>query len=105
MADMFAFAEARGGELRKVAFEVVSAARQAADATGGGEVHALVLGPPGIAKAAESLGRFGADAVQVVEHPGFERYAPESFARWHSRPSRRRGGRRTRPVADRCTRW
>jgi len=80
MADMFAFAEARGGELRKVAFEAVSAARHAADATGGGEVHALVLGPPGIAKAAESLGRFGADAVQVVEHPGFERYAPESFA-------------------------
>ena len=35
MANMFAFAESRGGWLRKVALEAVSAARQAADATGG----------------------------------------------------------------------
>ena len=46
MATMFAFAESRSGELRKVAFEAVTAARQAADATGGGEVHALLLGAP-----------------------------------------------------------
>ena len=31
MATTFAFAESRGGELRKVAFEAVTAARQAAD--------------------------------------------------------------------------
>jgi electron transfer flavoprotein alpha subunit len=80
MADMFAFAEARGGELRKVALEAVAAARHAADATGGGEVHALVMGGPGIASRAEALGRFGADQVTVVEHAGLERYAPESFA-------------------------
>jgi electron transfer flavoprotein alpha subunit len=80
MADMFAFAEARGGELRKVALEAVAAARHAADATGGGEVHALVMGGPGIASRAEALGRFGADRVTVVEHAGLERYAPESFA-------------------------
>lgn len=80
MADMFAFAEARGGELRKVAFEAVSAARHAADATGGGQVHALVMGAPGIAAGAEAVGRFGADQVTVVEHPGLERYAPEAFA-------------------------
>ena len=80
MADMFAFAEARGGELRKVAFEAVAAARQAADATGGGQVHALVMGAPGIASRVEMLGRFGADLVTVVEHAGLERYAPEAFA-------------------------
>jgi len=80
MADMFAFAEARGGELRKVAFEAVAAARQAADATGGGQVHALVMGAPGIASKIEALGRFGADQVTVVEHAGLERYAPEAFA-------------------------
>jgi electron transfer flavoprotein alpha subunit len=80
MADMFAFAEARGGELRKVAFEAVAAARSAADATGGGQVHALVFGAPGIASRAEGLGRFGADVVYVVEHASFERYAPEAFA-------------------------
>jgi len=80
MADMFAFAEARGGELRKVAFEAVAAARHAADATGGGQVQALVMGAPGIAARAEALGRFGADLVTVVEHAGLERYAPEAFA-------------------------
>ena len=79
MATMFAFAESRGGELRKVAFESVSAARQAADSLGG-EVHALLIGPLGIAAKAEELGRYGADVVIVVEHPGLERYSPEVFA-------------------------
>ena len=79
MADCFAFAEARGGALRKVAYEAVSAARRAADASGGGEVHALVLGAPGLRGAAE-LGRYGADAVFVVEHAALERYSPEVFA-------------------------
>ena len=74
---MFAFAETRGGELRKVAFEAVTAARHAADVSGGGEVHALVLGAPGIASKAEALGRYGADVIVVVEHAGLERYDPE----------------------------
>ena len=80
MAKTFGFAESRGGELRKVAFEAVSAARKAADASGGGEVHALVIGAPGIAAKAEQLGRYGADVVTVVEHPALERYSPEVFA-------------------------
>ncbi len=80
MAATFAFAESRDGALRKVAFEAVTAARQAADATGGGEVHALVLGAPGIAARAEELGRYGADLVVVVEDPALERYSPEVAA-------------------------
>jgi electron transfer flavoprotein alpha subunit len=80
MATTFAFAESRSGELRKVAFEAVTAARQGADASGGGEVHALVLGAPGIAAKAEELGRYGADLVTVVEHAGLERYSPEVAA-------------------------
>jgi electron transfer flavoprotein alpha subunit len=80
MATTFAFAESRGGELRKVALEAVTAARQAADATGGGEVHALLIGAPGLAAKAEALGRVGADVVVVVEHPGLARYSPEVFA-------------------------
>jgi electron transfer flavoprotein alpha subunit len=80
MADMFAFAEARGGELRKVASETVAAARRAADATGGGEVHALVLGPPGVGDRAATLGTYGADLVVAVEHPALERYSAETFA-------------------------
>ena len=80
MATMFAFAESRNGELRKVGFEAVTAARQAADASGGGEVHALVLGAPGIAAHADALGRYGADVVIAVEDPALERYSPETFA-------------------------
>ena len=80
MAATFAFAESRDGALRKVAYEAVTAARQAAEATGGGEVHALVLGAPGIAARAEELGRYGADLVVVVEHPALERYSPEVAA-------------------------
>ena len=80
MATTFAFAESRGGELRKVAFEAVTAARQAADATGGGEVHALVIGPPGIAGRAAGLGQYGADRVVAVEDAALELYSPEVFA-------------------------
>ncbi|MDQ2671026.1 MAG: electron transfer flavoprotein subunit alpha/FixB family protein [Gemmatimonadota bacterium] len=80
MANVFAFAETRGGKLRKVAQEVVTAARQAADASGGGEVHALVIGGAGIGEEAKQLGRWGADVVTVVEHPALAFYDPEVFA-------------------------
>ncbi len=80
MPPILAFAETRGGELRKVAFEAVTAARQAADASGSGEVHAVMIGAPGLAGRAEDLGRHGADLTLVVEHPGLERYSPEVFA-------------------------
>jgi electron transfer flavoprotein alpha subunit len=80
MAATFAFAESRDGTLRKVAFEAVTAARQAADASGGGEVHALVVGGPGIADRAQELGRYGADQLVAVEDGALERYSPEVFA-------------------------
>ncbi len=80
MAAIFAFAESRDGALRKVALETVTAARRAADATGGGEVHAMVLGGPGIAAAAEALGRAGADVVFTVEDAALARYSPEVAA-------------------------
>jgi electron transfer flavoprotein alpha subunit len=80
MAPVFAFAESRGGELRKVAFEAVTAARQMADASGGGEVHAMVIGAPGIAASAKALCRYGADAVVAVEHAELGGYSPEVFA-------------------------
>jgi electron transfer flavoprotein alpha subunit len=80
MATILAFTESRGGELRKVAFEAVTAARTAADALGGGEVHALLVGAPGLSARAGELGRYGADVVTVVEHAGLERYSPEVYA-------------------------
>jgi electron transfer flavoprotein alpha subunit len=79
MANILAFAEARGGELRKIALEAVTAARALADKTGGA-VHALLVGAPGIAAKAAQLGQYGADVVVVVEHAGFERYNPEATA-------------------------
>src|SRR5688572_14410182 len=79
MANILAFAEARNGELRKVALEAVTAARRLADSTGG-EVHALLVGPPGITGKAAALGEHGADTVLVCEHDGFAKYNPEATA-------------------------
>jgi len=80
MANVLAFAETRGGELRKVAFEAVTAARKLADATGGGEVHVLLAGEPGIAGKAEQVGKYGADVVYVAESADYARFARESLA-------------------------
>ncbi|CAN5283723.1 electron transfer flavoprotein subunit alpha/FixB family protein [soil metagenome] len=80
MANVLVFAESRGGELRKIAFEAVTAARQLADATGGGELHALVAGAPGIASKVAPLGTYGADVVLVAEGAEFTNFARESLA-------------------------
>jgi electron transfer flavoprotein alpha subunit len=77
MANIFAFVESRGTELRKVGLEAVTAARMLADKSGGGEVHALLLGPPGIAAKAGQLGKYGADVVIAVEHAALANYSPE----------------------------
>jgi len=77
MANVFAFVETRGTDVRKVGLEAVTAARMLAEKSGGGEVHALILGPPGISAKAAQVGRYGADAVVVVEHAGLVNYSPE----------------------------
>jgi len=94
MANVFAFAESRNGEVRKAGLEAVSAARQIADQTGGGEVHALVAGGPGIAGQAERLAAAGADVVLVGEHPGLALYNPEAVAATVARWARVTAGRR-----------
>jgi electron transfer flavoprotein alpha subunit len=48
-----------------------------ADKSGAGEVHALLMGPPGISGKANQLGQHGADVVIIVEHPGLANYSPE----------------------------
>ena len=80
MANVFVFAETRANALRKVALEVVTAARALADATGGGEVHALVAGTSGVGGVAQQLGQYGADVVVVVEHPSYANFDRESVA-------------------------
>ena len=79
MPNVLAFAEARGGELRKVAFEAVTAARQIADQIGG-ELHVVLVGPTGIVAKSAALADFGADHIVVCEHDSFTNYAPEATA-------------------------
>jgi electron transfer flavoprotein alpha subunit len=79
MANVFAFAEVRNGDLRKIGLEAVTAARTVADQTGG-QVHAFIAGAPGIAARAEQLAKYGADTVIVAEHEGFGKYNPEALA-------------------------
>ncbi|HTR78767.1 MAG TPA: electron transfer flavoprotein subunit alpha/FixB family protein [Gemmatimonadaceae bacterium] len=80
MGHVLVYAESRGTDLRKIALEATTAARALADGSGGGEVQAIVFGPPGIEAVAPTLGRYGADVVVVVEAAGFDRYARESIA-------------------------
>ena len=80
MANVLVFAETRGTALRKVALEAVTAARALADASGGGEVHALIAGAPGAAAGAEQLGASGADVVYVIEHASLATFERESIA-------------------------
>ncbi len=79
MSNILAFAESRGGELRRAGLEAVAAARVIADAKGG-QVHAILFGAAGMAKHAAALGAHGADAVLVVEHAGFTHNNPEAVA-------------------------
>jgi electron transfer flavoprotein alpha subunit len=79
MTNVFAFAESRGGELRRAGLEAVTAARAVADSTGG-QVHAMIAGAPGIAAQAAKLAAHGADVVLVLEHAGFANYNPEALA-------------------------
>ncbi|HEY5087206.1 MAG TPA: electron transfer flavoprotein subunit alpha/FixB family protein, partial [Gemmatimonadaceae bacterium] len=79
MTNVFAFAETRNGELRKIGLEAVTAARALADTTGG-HVDAFIAGAPGIAACASQLAKYGADTVLVAEHPAFEKYNPEAIA-------------------------
>jgi electron transfer flavoprotein alpha subunit len=80
MPNVLVFAETRGNALRKVALEATTAARTLADALGGGEVHALVAGTPGVSSVGAQLGEYGADVVIAVEHPAFAQFDRESVA-------------------------
>ncbi|MEK0430949.1 MAG: hypothetical protein RL139_753, partial [Gemmatimonadota bacterium] len=77
--NVLAFAETRGGDLRRAALEAVTAARTIADARGG-QVHAVLFGSPGIGAHAAALGAHGADVVLVVEHAAFAQNHPEAVS-------------------------
>ena len=78
MARILAVTEQRDGTLRKVSQEVVTAARDLADAMGG-TVDALVLGAGSVQGSAD-LGQFGADNVLSASHADFGLYNPDGYA-------------------------
>ena len=80
MARVLVYAENRGGELRPVAAEAVSAARDLAEQLGG-EVDAFLAGPPGTAERAAELGTYGAERVFVAEDASFALYSPDATLR------------------------
>ena len=66
MSDVLALSEHRRGEVRDVSFEVITAARELADATGG-DVHLAVIAGDVDAFAGE-LDRDGVDTVHTVKY-------------------------------------
>jgi electron transfer flavoprotein alpha subunit len=78
MANVLAFAEQRDGQIGSAAREAVGVAASMAESLGG-SAHALVLGAPGVAAAAGTLGEAGADAISVGEHEALGEYNPEGY--------------------------
>jgi electron transfer flavoprotein alpha subunit len=77
MPNILVFAESRAGTVRKVAFELLTAAKGLA---AGGEVHAVLAGASGIGSQAASLKEHGADVIYVTEHGALGEYNAEALA-------------------------
>lgn len=72
MSNILVFCETKGGKLKAVSREIVSAAKKL-----GGDVHAVILGE--VADAA-SLGAFGASKVIQITNPELSHYSTEGYA-------------------------
>jgi len=77
--NVLAFAEERGGKIKKSSLETIRAGRRLADSLGG-EFAAVVVGS-GIAEAAAGLGRYGAARVIAVDDPKLARHANAAVAK------------------------
>jgi electron transfer flavoprotein alpha subunit len=77
MPNILVFAESRTGTVRKVAFELLAAAKKL---SAGGEVHAVLAGAPGIGSQATSLTDHGADVIYVTEHAALGEYNAEALS-------------------------
>jgi len=71
-------AEQRDGALRKVSYEIASAARKIADELGD-EVCAVLVGS-GVEGLAPELGKYGVDKVFVADDPVFADYTTDAYA-------------------------
>jgi electron transfer flavoprotein alpha subunit len=77
--NVLAFAEQRDGKFKKCAFEVVQAARRAADALGA-TMTAVVVGK-GVSSIAPALGAYGATRVVAVEDDRLAGYSSTAYAK------------------------
>lgn len=76
MSDIWVLAEARDGELKRVTYELIGAAR-ALDAEAA--VTVVLLGS-GLAGMAEAAGAHGADRVLALDDPRLAAYSPDGWA-------------------------
>jgi len=74
---VWAIAEQRDGEIRKISYEVVSEGRRLADALGQ-PLTAVLLGS-GIKSKASQLAQYGADRVLVADDPRLEPYTTDAY--------------------------
>jgi len=79
MANVLTIAEQRKGELRRISFELIGAAREIANSTGG-TVASVLLGS-NVTGLAATLGHYGADTVYVAEHADLDMYSAEGYTR------------------------
>jgi electron transfer flavoprotein alpha subunit len=77
MAGIWVFSEQRGGEVKKVSFELLSVGRYLADKAGQ-ELAALLLGS-GVEMLAPELAKYGADKVFLADSPDLEDFLTESY--------------------------
>jgi electron transfer flavoprotein alpha subunit len=77
--NILAFAEERGGKVKKSSLETIRAGRRLADALGGG--FAALLAGSGVAAAAPGLGHYGAGRVIVVDDPKLAQHSNTAIAK------------------------
>jgi electron transfer flavoprotein alpha subunit len=75
---VWAIAEQRDGEIRKISYEIVSEGRRLADALGQ-PLTAVLLGS-GIKPKASELAQYGADRVLVADDPRLDPYTTDAYA-------------------------
>ena len=79
MSKILVFAEQREGELKKVAFENITLARELTKAQGS-ELVVAVIGDK-VAGLADALGKYGATKVINAQHADLHLYQPDAYAK------------------------
>lgn len=77
---ILAIAELREGEFRKVSYEVITFAKQLAGKLGVG-FSTVVLGSNVSEEKIKALGSYGAEKIEVVDHPHLANYDGSSYAK------------------------